>query len=92
MTGRPALLDITVVARASRNAVRVGDDGSVRVWVTRPPADGQANAAVLDLLADALACPPSALELVSGGRSRRKRIRVRGMSGNEIEARLSDRR
>jgi uncharacterized protein (TIGR00251 family) len=92
VTDRPALLDVTVVARASRNAVRVDEDGSVRVWVTRPPADGQANQAVLEVLAHALHHPPSALALVSGTRSRRKRIEVRGLPDDEIRARLADRR
>ncbi len=91
MTTRAAVLDVMVVPRASRNAVRITEDGSVRIWVTRPPADGEANRAVLDVLAGALDCPPSSLEIMRGDRSRRKRIRVAGLSQAEADARLSRR-
>jgi uncharacterized protein (TIGR00251 family) len=85
------LLEVVVVPRASRNEVRVAEDGTVRVWVTRPPADGEANRAVLELLAEALDRPPSALELIGGGRGRRKRVRVDGLSTAEAHGRLSGR-
>ena len=69
------------VAVAPRSAVdRVGPyvDGVLRVRVTRPPADGEANRAVLRVVAAALRLAPSRLALVSGERSRRKRLRVTG--------------
>ena len=56
--------------------------------MTRPPADGEANRAVLRLVAKAIGVPPTRLVLVSGERSRRKRLRVDGLDDDELERRL----
>ena len=54
-----------------------GLDGRVlRCRVVAPPVEGAANAALIRLLADELAIPPSAIELVSGDRGRRKVVSV----------------
>jgi hypothetical protein len=91
VSAREAVLDVVVQPRSSRNAVTLQEDGSIRVWVTRPPADGEANRAVLGALARALGCPPSTLELVAGARGRRKRIRTLGLSVADVRERLSSR-
>ncbi len=54
----------------------------------RPPADGDANRAVLRLVARALQVPPSSVILVAGARSRWKRCRIAGLSPAELAARL----
>jgi hypothetical protein len=59
------------------------------VRVTRPPADGEANRAVMRLLASALAVPPSAIVLRSGARGRSKRYLVEGLTATQLEARLA---
>ncbi len=87
-----AVIAVTVVPRSSRDAVGAMENGVVRVRVTRPPADGEANRAVLRLLADALDLPPSALALLAGARSRHKRIRVSGLALPEVGERLARRR
>jgi uncharacterized protein YggU (UPF0235/DUF167 family) len=80
---------IVVVPRASGERVGPLVDGVLRVRVTRPPVDGEANRAVIRLLADALEVSSSRLELVSGAAARRKRIRVAGMGDAELERRLA---
>jgi uncharacterized protein len=50
----------------------------LHVRVRAAPEDGKANAAVAGLLAKWLDQPKSAGELVSGGKSRRKQILIRG--------------
>jgi uncharacterized protein YggU (UPF0235/DUF167 family) len=64
-------------------------DGVLAVRVARPPADGEANRAVLRAVAAALRLPPSALVLTAGERSRLKRVAVSGLSRTELEARLA---
>ncbi len=82
------LLAVRVQPRAGRNEV-VGWQGAVlRVRVTAAPADGQANRAVIELLADAFGVPRSAVALVSGARSRDKLVRVGLHSLDELRARL----
>ncbi|MSU88370.1 DUF167 domain-containing protein [Rhodobacteraceae bacterium 2CG4] len=70
------LLQVRVSAGAGRDAVAAcGDRLAVRV--TAPAEGGRANAAVIRLIARALGCPKSALELVRGAAARDKVFRVR---------------
>ena len=81
-------LHVAVVPRAAFDAVGPYVEGTLRVRVTRPPADGEANQALIRLVARALDVAPSTLELVAGLRSRRKRIRVSGLDEGELRRRL----
>jgi uncharacterized protein YggU (UPF0235/DUF167 family) len=83
-----AVLEIAVVPRASADRVGPYADGVLRVRVVRPPADGEANRAVIRLVARALGLPPSRVELTSGARARRKRLTVDGIEPQELERRL----
>jgi uncharacterized protein YggU (UPF0235/DUF167 family) len=86
-----ARADLTVRVTARSHAERVGPyaDGLLHVRVTRPPADGEANRAVLALVAHAIGVPPSSVALVSGAKSRIKRLAVDGLSASELAARLA---
>lgn len=61
----------------------------LKVLVRARPVEGEANAALLKLLAKALDLPKSAVSLERGGQSRLKRIAVDGLSPDEVRARLS---
>lgn len=86
-----ARFTVEVRPRARRNEIRVVDDRSLRVCVTAPPAEGAANDAVRDLLAAALRCPRSAVEIVRGATARTKVIRIAGLSPDAVVARLAGR-
>jgi len=58
------------------------------VRLTAPPVRGQANRALVKLVARALGVPGGDVEIVSGASSRRKTIRVRSLRAAEVEARL----
>lgn len=74
------VIALRVVPRASRDAIEgVDDEGAIRVRVTAAPADGAANAAVLRLFARSLRVPRGSLTIVSGPRSRHKRLRIEGL-------------
>ena len=81
-------LQLVVTPRAASNRVGPYRDGVLHVRVTRPPADGDANRAVIRLVADAVGVAPSRLTLVAGERSRRKRVRVDGIGAGELARRL----
>jgi uncharacterized protein YggU (UPF0235/DUF167 family) len=60
-------------------AVRLSDGSEVlAARVRAAPSDGEANAALLVLLAKTLRVPKSALTFVAGESARLKRIHVRG--------------
>ena len=63
--------------------------GVLRVRVVAPPRDGLANDSLVRLLAQALGVSPASVEIARGHRSRRKLVRVSGMTGSEAETRLS---
>lgn len=71
-------VDILVQPRASRAKIGPVHDGRIKVSVTAPPVDGEANAAVIELFAKQLGVPKSAIEVIAGASSRRKRLRVTG--------------
>ena len=62
---------------------------AVALRVGARPVEGAANREVLALLAAALGVAPSTLEVTSGNRGREKRIRVRGLAPDAVEARLT---
>jgi hypothetical protein len=80
-------LHITVKPKAPRNeAVRTAE--GVLVRVTAPPAEGAANAAVVEVLAKALGVPRSRLAITAGATGRVKRVAVRGIAQEDLDARL----
>lgn len=62
----------------------------LKVRVRARPVEGEANAALLKLLAKALGVPKSAVSLDRGGQSRTKRISVEGLSDDDLRDRLTD--
>ena len=81
------LLPVRVKPRARKNGVDGRREGALLVAVTAAPVDGSANAAILEVLSDALHCPKSALEIVRGHKARDKIVRV-ALSRDELVRRL----
>ena len=75
-------LRVHVTPRAGADRIgEVVSDGRVarlRLAVTAPPHDGEANAAVTTLLARTLRLPKSAFAVVAGGGGREKTIAIGG--------------
>lgn len=87
-----ATLRVRVQPRASREAI-LGWSGepALRLAVTAPPVEGEANQAVRRLLARALGVAPSSVSVVGGERSRDKLIRIEGLTDADLRARLAER-
>ncbi|MBX3118244.1 MAG: DUF167 domain-containing protein [Fimbriimonadaceae bacterium] len=80
--------DVKVIPRSSRNKVESPDGVTLKVWVTAAPTDGQANEAVIDVLAKQLKISKSSVTLVRGHTARNKRVRLQGLSHAEAIAKL----
>ncbi|MGH7545961.1 MAG: DUF167 domain-containing protein [Gemmatimonadota bacterium] len=78
---------IHVQPRASRAGIAGLHGDALKVRVTAPPEGGRANDEVVRVLADALGVPRSAVEILAGHTSRRKRVRVRGVTAEQVAAR-----
>ncbi len=79
---------IRVQPRASRDRIVGYRDGALRVSVTAPPVEGKANAAVVELLADALGIAKSRVRVVRGHTSRDKLVGVDGIGEEEVRRML----
>jgi len=69
---------IHVTPRARREAVGGRHGDALRVAVKAPPVGGKANAACVEALAEAFGVERRDVEIHSGARGRRKRVRVTG--------------
>ncbi len=82
--GGVAVFLVRVQPRASRNAIEGEWQGALKVRLTAPPVDDRANDALRRLLAEHLEIPVTAVRILSGERSRTKRVEVRGTSAERI--------
>jgi uncharacterized protein (TIGR00251 family) len=80
---------IHVTPRARRAGVGGARGDALRVAVTAPPVEGEANAACVKALARAFRVRRADVELDPAARSRRKRVHIRGDRG-ALESRLSE--
>jgi len=77
---------VRVQPRASKNAVGGEWEGALKVRLTAPPVDSKANEALCRLLAECLNVPTGAVRLLSGERSRTKRVEVDGVGAEKVRA------
>jgi uncharacterized protein (TIGR00251 family) len=83
-----AVLEILVQPRASRTRAVGEHDGRLKIQLAAPPVDGQANAALIEFLADALGVRRSDVAVVRGETGRRKTVRVAGATASAAAAAL----
>jgi uncharacterized protein (TIGR00251 family) len=81
-------LDIRVIPRAGRSGFAGLRDGALLVKLAAAPVDGAANDELIALLAKALRMPKRDILIVSGERSRTKRVRIAGIDREQALARL----
>jgi uncharacterized protein (TIGR00251 family) len=79
---------VKVHPRAKKNAItgEIGD--ALKLSLTAPPVEGKANQACIEFFANLLKVPHSSVTIASGEGSRRKVIRVAGLSAEEVRKRL----
>jgi uncharacterized protein len=84
------VLQVRVQPRASSEGVAGILDGALKVRLTAPPVEGKANEALRILLARLLDIPRRDVEIVSGGTSRSKRVRLHGLRPEDLEVLASN--
>ncbi len=80
------VVEVRVIPRASKSALAGERNGALLVRLAAPPVDGQANAALVEFLADTLGVPTRTVSIVSGDSHRQKRVLVAGMRPGEVSA------
>ncbi len=84
------LVEVYVQPRAGRNEWAGIHQGSLKLRLTAPPVEGEANKECVRFLAKAFRVAKSSLEIVQGQKSRRKTILVRGLSPEVLQKYLAD--
>ena len=86
---RGSALAVRVTPRASRNEiVEVLNDGTIKVRIAAPPADNEANEALVEFLAEILGVPKSRLDIVAGASGRDKLIAIVDMDVETAQSRI----
>ena len=77
-------LEVRVIPRAGKSGFAGLRDGAVVVRLAAAPVDGAANDELVSLIARTLRIPKRDVTIVSGERSRSKRVRIAGVDPGEV--------
>ena len=83
-----AIFSVRVQPRASRDELAGEMNGALKIRLQAPAVENHANDALIEFLAELLKTPKSAVRILSGDRSRIKRIEIRGVTAQQIHALL----
>jgi hypothetical protein len=83
-----AIFPVRVQPRASKDEIAGEMGGALKVRLRAPAVEDRANDALVEFLAQLLKTPKSAVRILSGDRSRTKRIEIRGVTPQQIHALL----
>jgi uncharacterized protein (TIGR00251 family) len=93
MSAKPpaeTVIAVRVIPRSPRTRVDGMRGESFLVRLAAPPVEGAANDALVAFLAGHLDLPRRNIRIVSGGKSRDKKVAVTGLDADTITARLLD--
>lgn len=82
-------IDVRVIPRAAKSGIAGERDGRLLVRLAAPPVEGAANQALIALFANLFERPKRAVRVVSGEKSRAKRVAIEGVTAADAAARLS---
>ena len=88
-TAAGATFAVRVHPRARKNAITGALGDALKLSLTAPPAEGRANDACIEFLAEVLRLPRSSVTIAAGLTSRNKVVRVSGFSASAVAERLA---
>jgi uncharacterized protein len=84
-----ATIDVRVIPRAGKSGVAGRRGDALLVRLNAAPVGGAANAELIEVLSDVLDVPKRAVSIVSGARSRQKRVQVEGITAQVVASKLN---
>lgn len=81
-------LSCYVQPKSSKCSIVGCHDGMLKIALSAPPVDGEANKMLIKFLASELKVSKSCCTLVHGDTSRRKVVRINGLSADDVKKRL----
>lgn len=82
------VINIRVVPRSSKVSIEALGNDQYKIKLTSPPVDGEANEQLVRVLAAKLSIPSHQIEIVSGAKSRLKRVRIIGVYRDKLPSLL----
>ncbi len=89
-TSEGVILRVRVQPRSSKSGITGAVGECVKVCVNAPAAEGAANKACRDALAKAFGVSKGRVEIISGARSREKRVLLKDLDETDALRRLSE--
>jgi uncharacterized protein (TIGR00251 family) len=83
------ILSIRVIPRSPKSAITGRRGDALLVRLKAPPVDGAANEALVAFLSRTFGRPRREVRLLSGAKSRDKRVAIDGLTEAELAVRLS---
>ncbi|MDR3203783.1 MAG: DUF167 domain-containing protein [Deltaproteobacteria bacterium] len=81
---KSARVTVRLTPRSSRNRLSGWDGQSLKITLTAPPVEGEANKSLIKFLAKALALKAGDITIVSGISSRQKILEIIGLNQEEL--------
>lgn len=81
---------VRLVPNASKDEIREISNGELLIKVTAVPEKGKANKKLITFLAKKTGCPKSRLEIISGEKSRHKKLAMPGEYQKDLKNLLED--
>lgn len=81
-------VQVRVQPRAGRDEIVGAIDGALKIRLQAPAVENRANEALVQYLAALLKRPKAAVRILSGERSRNKRVEIQGVTGQQVLALL----
>ncbi len=85
---KQTLITVYLQPCAKRSELSGMHDGHIKIKVNSPPVDGKANEALIQFLADFLDIPKLAIEIISGKKSRIKKLKIHGITDEIIKSKF----
>jgi uncharacterized protein YggU (UPF0235/DUF167 family) len=77
-------VSVRLKPNSKQQKIELFADDTLQAWVTAPPVEGKANAALIELLSDTLDLPKSRLSIKHGLASKNKVVAVVGLTKEEM--------
>ena len=74
------LVSVIVLPRSSKCAIAGMHDGALKIKLTKPPVDGEANAECCRFMAKVLGIAKSQIVIARGAASRHKALQINGLT------------
>ena len=90
VSGDSLIFPVKVVLRASKTELAGLSDDALKIRVAAPPVEGAANEEIIKFLSRLFQVSRSSVEIIKGSQSRKKSIRLYGVSEEAFLSKIKD--